>query len=95
MCDCLEGEESDGAPELTVPLAALMERTQALEARKPGDRVPEALWPIFFGQRSGSIAWPHHQRMLACRTTALALLTASASARRRGCLAGLRCAVEA
>ena len=53
MCDCLEGEEDDPAAATAVPLADLMERTRAVEARKAGERVPEGLWPIFFGLRSG------------------------------------------
>ena len=60
-----------------------MERSREIEARKIGDRVPERLWPVFFGLSSGSIPWPHHQRMVASRETALAFLTASAPARRR------------
>jgi hypothetical protein len=94
MCDCLEGEDTDDAAELAVPLAELMERTRAVDARKSGDRVPDALWPVFFGLRSGSIPWAHHQRMVASRGTALAFLTARAAARRAGSRGTLCCTAE-
>ena len=83
MCDCLEGEADDPAAGTAVPLADLMERTRAVEARKAGERVPEGLWQIFFGLRSGSIPWRHHLRMVASHETALAFLSASAVSRRR------------
>ncbi len=83
MCDCLEGEEVSADPACGIPLALLMERTRAAEGRMAGDRVPDRLWPVFFGLSSGSIPWLHHQRMVASRETALAFLTASAPARRR------------
>jgi hypothetical protein len=95
MCDCLEGEDTDDAVELAVPLAELIERTRAVDARKSGDRVPEALWPVFFGLRSGSIPWAHHQRMVASRETALAFLTARAASRRAGSRRMLCCTAEA
>jgi hypothetical protein len=83
MCDCLEGEETAMDPGCAIPLAVLMERTRAAEVRIAGERVPERLWPVFFGLSSGSIPWPHHQRMVASRQTALAFLAASAPSRRR------------
>ncbi|HEX2552301.1 MAG TPA: hypothetical protein VHL98_01280 [Microvirga sp.] len=96
MCDCLEGEDDAGAAGPAVPLDALMARTRALEARKPGERVPDRLWPVFFGLASGSIPWPHHQRMLACRQTAFAFLAADRAARRRARSAAMRrCTAEA
>ncbi len=94
MCDCLEGEDTDDAVELTVPLDELMERTRAVDDRKSGERVPEALWPVFFGLRSGSIPWAHHQRMVASRGTALAFLTTRAASRRAGSRRMLCCTVE-
>ncbi len=95
MCDCLEGEDTDDAAELTVLLDELMERTRAVDARKSGDRVPDALWPVFFGLRSGSIPWAHHQRMVASRGTALAFLTARAASWRPGSRRMLCCTAEA
>lgn len=83
MCDCFEGDEDSRPAETAIPLAALMERTRTVEARKGGDRVPEALWPVFFGLRSGSIPWAHHQRMLASRETALAFLKIGLAPERR------------
>ena len=92
MCDCLEGEEVSADPAPGIPLALLMERTRAAEGRMAGDRVPERLWPVFFGLSSGSIPWLHHQRMVASRETALAFLAASAPSRRRYARSpGLRC----
>jgi hypothetical protein len=82
MCGYQDDEE-DRAVEPDVPLAALIERTRAVEACKPGDRVPEALWAIFFGSESGAIPWGHYERMLVSRQTAVALITASAASRRR------------
>ncbi len=83
MCDCLEGEEVSADLASTIPLAILMERTRAAESRMAGDRVSGGLWPVFFGLSSGSIPWPHHQRMVASREMALAFLAASAPSRRR------------
>jgi hypothetical protein len=73
MCDCSEGEERDTA-EPAVSLESLMERSRDADARMGGGLVPDNLWPIFFGVRSGSIPWGHHARMLACREAALASL---------------------
>ncbi len=83
MCDCLEGEDDDRAAQPAIPLGILMERSREIEARKIGDRVPDELWAVFFGLRSGSIPWMHHQRMLVSRETALAFLSASVTSRRR------------
>jgi hypothetical protein len=83
MCDCLEGEEATADPASAIPLALLMERTRTAEGRMAGERVPERLWPVFFGLSSGSIPWTHHQRMVASRESALAFLAASAPSRRR------------
>ena len=92
MCDCLEGEEVSADPASGIPLALLMERTRAAEGRMAGDRVPERLWPVFFGLSSGSIPWLHHQRMVTSRETAMAFLAASAPSRRRYARSpGLRC----
>ncbi len=83
MCDCLEGEEASADPASGIPLTILMERTRAAEGRMAGERVPERLWPVFFGLSSGSIPWSHHQRMVTSRETALTFLTVAAPARRR------------
>jgi hypothetical protein len=29
----------------------------------PGEPVPDHAWAVFFSQASGSITWPHYQRM--------------------------------
>jgi hypothetical protein len=94
MCDCIENEdERDLGP--AVDPDDLMARTREIEARKPGGRVPEALWPVFFGLRSGSIPGHHLQRMLASRATALAFLTArAASHRTRSGLGHIQCSSE-
>ena len=83
MCDCLEGEEVSDDPACGIPLALLMERTRAAEGRMAGERVPEGLWPVFYGLSSGSIPWAHHQRMVASRAAALTILALRAASHRR------------
>ena len=83
MCDCIEGEDGERPTALAVDVRELMDKTRAIEERKPGPPVPEDLWPVFFGFESGGIPWLHHARMVACRETALAFLRARARPRRR------------
>jgi hypothetical protein len=50
---------------------ALVARARALEAKMPGERVPESAWAIFFHHSGGSLSWAHHHRMLvACNEAA-------------------------
>jgi hypothetical protein len=81
MCDCAEGDEDVEGGQPAVPLGLLMERTRAVAARAGGEPVPDALWSVFFGLASGSIPWPQHRRMMACRDTALKFLALRAASR--------------
>ena len=74
MCDCRDEDGDPDAPPAGVPIDRLVARTRAVERRRPGEPVPEALWPVFFGESSGTIPWRHHARMVACREIALAMV---------------------
>ncbi|MEJ1156893.1 hypothetical protein [Prosthecomicrobium sp. N25] len=74
MCDCAEETDGDEGEAVPVEADVLMARARAVEAGRPGERVPDALWPVFFGLTSGTIPWRHHLRMVDCRRTALGFL---------------------
>ncbi len=57
------------------PSAALIARTRAVEASLPGERVADAAFAVFFGERGGSIPWPQYQRLRQAFETAAASLT--------------------
>lgn len=54
------------------PNAALITRTRKIEATLPGERVADAAFAVFFGQRGGSIPWEQYQRLLHCMQAAMA-----------------------
>lgn len=74
MCDCRDDEDEKAAPLAAAALERLARRARAVERRRPGEAVPEALWPVFFGEASGAIPWHHHARMVACRDIALGMI---------------------
>jgi hypothetical protein len=83
MCDYCE----TGAPQRGIA-PALAARARAIEAARPGERVPEAAWAILLGQVGGAVAWAHHARILSCLDAAGAELSACGG---RPARRGLRC----
>ena len=80
--------ESCEAPPVTLrPSAALIACTRAIEAALPGERVTEAAFAVFFGERGGAIAWSEYQRLFYCRDVAGASLPGRPGGRLR-CEAG-------
>jgi hypothetical protein len=65
----------DGETQPLVVTPALIRYTREIEVDLPGAPVPDEAWPIFFGAQSGSIAWPHYERMARSREAALVLIS--------------------
>jgi hypothetical protein len=67
--------EDCGSLDRERPSPALIARARAIEAKMPGERVPESAWAVFFHHSGGALSWVHHHRMLlACNEAAGSLL---------------------
>lgn len=60
MCSACEDEAI--APYIPTD-RELVRRAREIEARLPGERVPEAAWDIYFNFAGGAIAWRDFQRI--------------------------------
>jgi hypothetical protein len=76
MCDACDSDEPFRPREAISP--EIIEAARAIERAMPGEPVPETAWAVFFNQASGSITWPHYQRM---RTSFAAAFAAPPAAR--------------
>jgi hypothetical protein len=76
MCESCDEEDMRGGAEPLVVTEALVEWTRKIEAEMAGTRVPDDLWPIFFGARGGSIDWQNFERMARSREAALERVSA-------------------
>jgi hypothetical protein len=60
MCDACDNAEI--GPFEAVD-RALVERARTIEAKMPGERVPEGAWAIVLEFSGGAIEWRHYQRI--------------------------------
>ena len=60
MCSACEDEAV--GPYIPVD-RELVRRARAIEARLPGERVPESAWDIYFNFAGGAIEWRYVQRI--------------------------------
>jgi hypothetical protein len=72
MCDlCSDGEEAIRHPGDDLSPRIIL-RMRAFERGLQGEGVPDHVWAIFLGEASGSIAWPHYQRILESQAAVMA-----------------------
>jgi hypothetical protein len=60
MCSACEGKPIEPHARVDIDL---VRRARELEAKVPGERVPDSAWEIYFGSAGGSVEWRHFQRM--------------------------------
>lgn len=73
---CLDCDDEEERSPLQVT-EYLMRLTRQIEEDMPGEPVVEEAWPVFFGQKGGSIAWKDYERMARCREGALLIVSMS------------------
>ena len=81
MCDACDSDEPFRPREAISP--EVIEAARAFERSMPGEPVPDHAWAVFFSQASGSITWPHYQRMRTSFAAASAAPPAPPLARRK------------
>ena len=81
MCDACDSDEPFRPREAIPP--GVIDAARAIEMAMPGEPVPDKAWAVFFSQASGSITWPHYQRMRTSFAAASATPPAARSTRVR------------
>lgn len=77
MClDCFDDEDAEGRSPVR-NTEHLVRLTRQIEDDMPGVPVDEEMWPVFFGEQTGSIAWKDYERMARCREGALLIMSMS------------------
>jgi len=69
VCDCDDEEIQDGDRPITLT-PAMIRRMIAVEAARPGVRVPAHSWDVFLGRASGGIPFVQLLRLQHCRQLA-------------------------